>query len=112
MAIAERFGIDALRWWFLRDVPRTGDADFREELLAARANELANGLGNLVNRTVTLARRHRGQGIGLTEARSGEARVLHALLDATPAEIDKALAHFDFKGATGALSHLVKGSPG
>ncbi len=107
VAIAERFGIDALRWWFLRDVPRTGDADFREELLAVRANELADGLGNLVNRTVTLTRRHRGHGIDLTEARSREAQALQAAIDATPAEIDNALAHFDFKGATGALSHLV-----
>jgi methionyl-tRNA synthetase len=32
-----RYGADALRWWFLRDGPRNGDADFREELLAARA---------------------------------------------------------------------------
>jgi methionyl-tRNA synthetase len=55
--IADRFGTEALRWWFLRDVPRTGDADFRKELLAGRANELAGGLGNLINRTITLARR-------------------------------------------------------
>ena len=35
--LAARYGIDALRWWFLRDVPRAGDVDFREELLAVRA---------------------------------------------------------------------------
>jgi methionyl-tRNA synthetase len=69
--IADRFGTDALRWWFLRDVPRTGDADFREALLAVRANELADGLGNLVNRTITLVNRYRPQGVVATPARSG-----------------------------------------
>ncbi len=47
--LVRRYGGDALRWWFLRDVPRNGDADFREEQLAARANELADGLGNLAS---------------------------------------------------------------
>ena len=51
-ALAERYGTDALRWWVVRDVPRSGDADFREEQLARRANELADGLGNLVSRTL------------------------------------------------------------
>ena len=48
----ERWGADGLRWWLLRDVPRSGDADFREPQLARRANELADGIGNLVNRTI------------------------------------------------------------
>jgi methionyl-tRNA synthetase len=105
--IADRFGTDALRWWFLRDVPRTGDADFREELLAVRANELADGLGNLVNRTITLVNRYRPQGVGATPARSSEATTLHAVLGATPAEIDTALARFDFRSATTSLWRLV-----
>ena len=55
--LATRYGSAALRWWFLRDVPRRGDTDFREERLAARAKELADGLGNLINRTITLVDR-------------------------------------------------------
>jgi methionyl-tRNA synthetase len=103
--IAERFGTDALRWWFLRDVPRTGDADFREELLVARANELADGLGNLVNRTITLVGRFRPHGVRATP--SGGAATLHAVTDTTPGEIDEALARFDFRTATTALWRVV-----
>ena len=105
--VAGRFGSDALRWWFLRDVPRTGDADFREELLAARANELADGLGNLVNRTITLVRRFRPHGVGATEPSSSAAIALHALIRRTPEQIDVALERFDFRAATASLWRLV-----
>src|SRR6266508_2482982 len=60
VALAERFGTDAVRWWLLREVPRVGDADFTVERLAARSDEdLANGLGNLVNRVVSMVHRYR-----------------------------------------------------
>ncbi|MEV6524435.1 methionine--tRNA ligase [Longispora sp. NPDC051575] len=59
VALAHRYGTDALRWWLLREVPRVGDADFTEARLLARANaDLAGGVGNLVHRVTTLARRH------------------------------------------------------
>jgi methionyl-tRNA synthetase len=105
--IVDRYGTDALRWWFLRDVPRTGDADFREELLVVRANELADGLGNLVNRTITLLGRYRPQGVGTTHPRGSEAIALHAVINRTPREIDNALARFDFRAATASLWQLV-----
>jgi methionyl-tRNA synthetase len=59
VALAAGYGTDAVRWWLLREVPRVGDADFTVARLVARANEdLANGVGNLVSRVVTLARKH------------------------------------------------------
>jgi methionyl-tRNA synthetase len=59
--IAADFGTDALRWWFARDVGAVADTDFTVERLIARANEdLANGLGNVTNRVVTLIHRYRG----------------------------------------------------
>ena len=59
-ALAGQYGTDAVRWWLLREVPRTGDADFTVERLVSRANdELANGLGNLVNRVVAMIHRYR-----------------------------------------------------
>ena len=60
-ALAAAYGADAVRWWLLREVPRVGDADFTVGRLVARADdELANGLGNLVNRVVAMIDRYRG----------------------------------------------------
>src|SRR5262249_41378325 len=61
VALAGRYGTDAVRWWLVREVPRSGDADFTAARLVARANdELANGIGNLVSRVVSLVHRYRG----------------------------------------------------
>ncbi len=58
VALAERFGADAVRWWLPREVPRVGDADFTVARLIARAiDDLANGLGNLVSRVTSMAHR-------------------------------------------------------
>jgi methionyl-tRNA synthetase len=106
-SVVGRYGSDALRWWFLRDVPRNGDADFREALVAARANELADDLGNLINRTIALVSRNRlegarGDGTSLPEAAS-----LRAGCAELPGAIDSALAAFDFRAATTALWNVV-----
>jgi methionyl-tRNA synthetase len=106
--IAGRYGSDALRWWFLRDVPRSADADFRAELLAARADELADGLGNLVNRTIGLVVRFRAQGVGPVEHCFDAASALEKTIAWTPAAVDDALGRFDFKEATDALWGLVE----
>ena len=76
-ALAAEYGADAVRWWLLREVPRVGDADFTVARLVARADdELANGLGNLVNRVVAMIGRYRdGQlpgGPGRPAAPGGE----------------------------------------
>ncbi len=107
LAVTERYGADALRWWFLRDVPRAGDADFRAELVAARANELADGLGNLINRTIALLSRNRPDGVRPRSAVLDEAAVLEALSRKVPTAIDDALGVFDFRAATAALWEVV-----
>ncbi len=112
--LAARYGTDALRWWVVRDVPRSGDADFREEQLARRANELADGLGNLVSRTVALAARD-GVGSptrnwhppGVSIARVGDPD-LAAAIDAVPGAVDAALARFDLRAAADAAWAVVE----
>ena len=96
-AAIDRFGAEALRWWLLRDVPRSGDVEFREERVVTRANELADGLGNLVSRTLALS--DGSQGTGREE--------LAAELETLPGEVDTALAAFDFRAATETLWERV-----
>lgn len=57
-AIADEFGTDAFRYFLLREVPFGQDGDFSKEALIGRINsELANDLGNLLSRTLTLIER-------------------------------------------------------
>jgi methionyl-tRNA synthetase len=51
--LVEAFGVDALRYYLMRDVAFGQDGDFSHENVLARLNgELANGLGNLLNRVL------------------------------------------------------------
>jgi methionyl-tRNA synthetase len=106
-SVIDRYGPEALRWWFLRDVPRNGDADFREELLVARANELADGLGNLINRTIALISSNRPRGVRWTSDPPAEATSLRARCSDLPANIDRSLGGFDIRGAVAALWEVV-----
>jgi methionyl-tRNA synthetase len=88
-------------------VPRNGDADFREVLVAARANELADGLGNLINRTIALVGRNRPGGIRQISDWPAEAAHLRERCRELPFAIDKGLAAFDLRAATTALWEVV-----
>jgi methionyl-tRNA synthetase len=58
--LADRYGADALRYYLMRDNVVGQDSDFSEENLVKRNNsDLANDLGNLVNRTVSMSQRYR-----------------------------------------------------
>ncbi|NUW42491.1 methionine--tRNA ligase [Nonomuraea rhodomycinica] len=112
VALVRAYGADAVRWWLLREVPRVGDADFTEERLVARADEdLANGIGNLVNRVVTMV--HRFQDGHLTRP-AGDAEAGGAgrdLVDVTRRAgrlVDAALEDYDFRRAVAAVQAIVE----
>lgn len=59
--LAATHGTTALRYYLMRDAVMGRDADFSEERMLLRHNtELGNGLGNLVNRSLSMTRRYRG----------------------------------------------------
>jgi methionyl-tRNA synthetase len=56
--LIDRFGVDPVRYYFLREIPTTGDGDFSENRFRDRYNDdLANGLGNLVARVAKLCQK-------------------------------------------------------
>ncbi|MGC8993593.1 MAG: methionine--tRNA ligase, partial [Candidatus Aenigmatarchaeota archaeon] len=60
--LAKKYPLDAIRYFLIRQVPFGEDGDFSEEALIERINnELANDLGNLVNRVLSLAERFKGE---------------------------------------------------
>ena len=62
-ALADKYGTEALRFYLMSDIATGRDADFSEERLVQRYNsELANNLGNLLNRTLSMTQKYR-QGI-------------------------------------------------
>ena len=102
-ALAAQYGVDAVRWWLLREVPRVGDADFTVERLIARADdELANGFGNLVNRVVSMIGRYRDGRVPAGSGVPGGEELEAACRQADDA-IGAALADFDFRRATAAV---------
>lgn len=54
--LVEKYGLDPVRYYLLREIPSTDDGDFSEEKFKLRYNaDLANGLGNFASRVLTLA---------------------------------------------------------
>ena len=97
--IIELYGVDAFRYYFLRHIPAYEDGDYaRERFEAAYNNELANELGNAVQRTAAMIQKYQGGLIG----------------DIPPAEHDtaqyhEALARCQFDRALNEVWEQVRG---
>jgi len=108
LALVELYGNDALRYWLLREMPRTGDGNFSHDRLISRHNEdLGNDLGNLVNRAVSMLHRYRGGVVPVIADADARNATLRDIAGGTAATIDGALDAFDFRKAIAAIWELV-----
>jgi methionyl-tRNA synthetase len=100
----EKYGVDALRWYLMREIPTADDGDFSNERFVDVYNsELANGLGNLVNRVVMMVEKFSS---GKVPAKTDGEGVLEDLKNGVLA-YEKAFEDYDFKKACEVLVGVI-----
>ncbi|MEO8706842.1 MAG: methionine--tRNA ligase [Kofleriaceae bacterium] len=100
--VVDQFGVDAVRWYFVRRCRTRGDSDVKlAEIAAAHDGDLADRLGNLVQRCGKLVER-----LGVPIPVVVESP-LRGLAEALPAKVDAALAAFLPDDAAAAILDLV-----
>ncbi len=109
VTLIDRYGLDALRYYLLREVPFGADGIFTPEGFVERVNfDLANDLGNLLNRTVAMIDRYFD---GDIPAYAGVQTEFDQQLEATAAEAVKkyedAMEKMEFSVALTAIWQLI-----
>ena len=99
--VVDKYGVDPVRYFFLREFPSQDDGDFSYKKLEERYNgDLANGLGNLVQRVITL----------INDKMDGELiykTTTHNLQPTTYDNYEKAISEFRLHDALGEVWKLV-----
>jgi len=113
VALVAEFGLDPVRYFLLREVPFGQDGDFSRNALVNRLNgELANALGNLANRTLSLIQRNCEATLPEPAPRLPGDAVLTGLTDALPATIGQYLDRQEFHLALEAVMAAVRDANG
>ena len=88
--LVEQFGVDAVRYYMLHEMPFANDGVFTYELMIERTNsDLANILGNLVNRTIAMDHKYFDGKIMAPTAAEPVDEELKAVALAMPAKVEK-----------------------
>ena len=107
--LVDMFGVDAVRYFLLHEMPFDNDGVITWELMVERINsDLANTLGNLVNRTISMTNKYFG-GTVTNKGVAGDVDAdLKAVVDGTPAAVDKKMDELRVADAITEIFNLFK----
>ena len=110
-ALKEKYGVDAVRYFFLREMVFGLDAHFSEESLVQRINaDLANNLGNCFSRTLTMITKYAG-GLVPVPGEAGESEeALQGLLSRSAGDVRQEVKKFAFHKALMSLWEVIDGA--
>ncbi len=107
--LAEFFGVDAVRYFVLHEMPFDNDGTITWELMVERINsDLANTLGNLVNRTISMSNKYFGgivKDSGVSEAVDAD---LKSVVTQTVAKVEAKMEELRVADAITEVFHLFK----
>ena len=102
------YGVEPVRYFLLREVSPFADSDFTlERFLRACNTDLADQLGNLLNRTITMIQRYQDGLIPTSGPLTATERTLVALAKALPGQVDAAMRGYASNEALAAIWELV-----
>ena len=107
--LVDMFGVDAVRYFLLHEMPFENDGVITWELLVERINsDLANTLGNLVNRTISMTNKYFGGTVTDKGVVADVDADLKAIVDGTPAAVDKKMDDLRVADAITEIFNLFK----
>jgi methionyl-tRNA synthetase len=107
-SLLEHCGRDAVRWYLLRDIPFGDDGDFQQQRFSDLVNnDLANTIGNLLNRTSSMARRWFGDAVPPGGGGVATSHPLAVAALSAGEQFTHAMELLDFRSAAEACLHLA-----
>lgn len=106
--LVEKFGVDAIRYFLLREIPFGADGVFSNRALIDRINyDLANDLGNLINRTVTMIEKYFDGCIPAPQEEGDYDRDLINMAVETPLRVEELMNKLQFSNALSEIWRLI-----